>query len=437
MLGRQCQEALSRPRQGQREGLHNACGMMFSTRLLHAARLAGSLGCWSDGCSSGMLRMKRSGSVRRLGHLGRLQRLPDPSCELNSTSGRSYLNAPPLTPLVVRFGLVGDMVLHTPLLHLLRRRYGLPCRLLTSGHWSSELFAGSADVSEIWELRARHRPLLLSPERWRVIGALRSHGGPVYVTEEGTRYAGKIRRLLALAAIEPARCVFLSEQPQQDEHWVDRLLRFGALTPPALHAEGYPSPAADASNAPHLEVHPADREDRDAWLHRRGLSGHELILLQPGNKRAIRHARRSQDDPKAWPINRWSALVQAIHASMPMARILLCGSPSEAGLLRDMRTAAGVDGVEVAADDLPLRRLLAIMEVAHSMVAVDTGPAHMAAAIDCPLVVLYGTGSPREWGRRSPSGSPVIELGGPPEHQSAAEIPLDQVVDAWLRMAHR
>ena len=46
------------------------------------------------------------------------------------------------------------------------------------------------------------------------------------------------------------------------------------------------------------------------------------------------------------------------------------------------------------ADDLPLRRLLALLSMAHSCISVDTGPAHAAAALDCPLVVLFGKASP-------------------------------------------
>jgi hypothetical protein len=36
--------------------------------------------------------------------------------------------------------------------------------------------------------------------------------------------------------------------------------------------------------------------------------------------------------------------------------------------------------VHNVADDLPLRRLLALLSMAHSGISVDTGPAHAAAA---------------------------------------------------------
>ena len=72
--------------------------------------------------------------------------------------------ARPQVPLVIRFGRLGDMLLQEPLLHLLRRRYGMPCRVLTRGTWTGELYRGHPDVGEIWQLRWRHRPILLSPE---------------------------------------------------------------------------------------------------------------------------------------------------------------------------------------------------------------------------------------------------------------------------------
>ena len=61
-----------------------------------------------------------------------------------------------------------------------------------------------------------------------------------------------------------------------------------------------------------------------------------------------------------------------------------------------------------------LRELFALAEAASSMISVDTGPAHAAAALSLPLVVLYGAEMPSQWLPRSPFGTPVVGLGGPP-----------------------
>ncbi len=334
-------------------------------------------------------------------------------------------------PIVIRFGRLGDMVLQTTLMHLLHARYGQPCRLITSGPWTGELLRGCADVAEIWELRRRHAPLLLSPERWRLALALRRCSGPIYISEDAPRQLTKIRTILRIARVAPTRCVFLADDNSPSVHWVDRLLAFGATTPPAFAEEYCPARPEDCWTAPRLTLNSDDRHDRDAWLGHRGISQCPIVLLQPGNKRGMKWGRARKIDSKAWPVEAWAKLLRVMHSDLPGARFLLCGSSNEESLLQCIRQTADLAGIEVVTRELPLRRLLALMEIAHSMISVDTGPSHMAAAIGCPLVVLYGAEPPAVWGRRSPFGKPVIELGGPPESRMASNIALDRVVIAW------
>src|ERR1019366_1245122 len=52
---------------------------------------------------------------------------------LSATASAAAAAAPGLHPIVIRFGRLGDMVLLSPLLNLLRRRYRMPCWLIGSG----------------------------------------------------------------------------------------------------------------------------------------------------------------------------------------------------------------------------------------------------------------------------------------------------------------
>jgi heptosyltransferase-2/heptosyltransferase-3 len=114
---------------------------------------------------------------------------------------------------------------------------------------------------------------------------------------------------------------------------------------------------------------------------------------------------------------------------MPDALIMLRGSNEEVAMLRRLRDETGLDSVVVAGTGL--RRLFALCEVSHSMISVDTGPAHAAAALGLPLVVMYGAGPQRFWLPRSISGSPVLGVGGPPESTRVDQISVDAVFNAW------
>jgi heptosyltransferase-2/heptosyltransferase-3 len=176
-----------------------------------------------------------------------------------------------------------------------------------------------------------------------------------------------------------------------------------------------------------------------AWLRANGWYGCDLVLIQAGNFRSMstHHAtaaRRAADD-KAWPAERWKKLFALIHAHSPGALIVLCGASSEAPMLRSLRDGVALDCVVVA--DPPLRQLFALCESAHSMISVDTGPAHAAAALGVPLVVLYGAESPAYWLPRGPAGTAVVGLGGPPHSTRVDQLEAEEVFAAWRSLPAR
>ena len=348
--------------------------------------------------------------------------------------------APALEPTVFFFCRLGDMVMLTALLKMLHRRYRRPCQVIGTGSWTASVYQGSADVSRVWSF-GRHIPFPLSPAWPGLARALRATDpGPIYVCERHYRQLPRIRRMLALSGVNAARCVFISDDPERlDRHFIDQLLSLGERTPPALQATDYPLPPAHPVWTPQLQVSDSERAERDAWLAQRGWSGRQIILVQPGNHRSMsrRRARwrRLNADDKAWPMERWVALLKLMHARMPQALIVLRGAQLEVPMLRQIQAAVGSEGVEVAG--LDLRRSFALCESAHSMVSVDTGPAHAAAALGVPLVVLFGAHLTNYWSPRSSSTSPVLALGGPPVSTRVDQIDVQTVFDAWCTLLER
>jgi heptosyltransferase-2/heptosyltransferase-3 len=353
--------------------------------------------------------------------------------------------SPRLTPTVFFFARLGDMVMVTRLLNLLHRRYGGPCQVIGTGSWTPSTYAGNPDVAGVAAFH-RHLPFLLDAAWWPVRRELRASApGPIYVCEKHYRQLPRIYRMLRFSGVDPRRCVFLTDRPIRrpippTEHLVDRMVALGLRTPGNLQAADYPAPALDAIDGPRLYVLESERAERDAWLRAQGFLGRELILIQPGNHRTMgpRRARwrRLNTDDKWWPIERWAELLQRIQRERPDAVLLLRGSREEVPMLDEVRAATHVTNIKnVATAGTTLRQLYALCEAASSMVSVDSGPGHAAAALSLPLVVLYGAEPPLYWLPRSPSGSPVVAAGGAPVSLRADQVSVDTVFNAWRTIA--
>jgi hypothetical protein len=330
------------------------------------------------------------------------------------------------------------MIMLSALLEILHRRFAQPCRIIGAGAWTAQIYRGHPDVLEVRCL-GRHRVFFLDPEWWRALRALRAdRGAPVYVCEDFPDKLPRILRLLRWSGTPRSHCVFMTDMlaarrgGQAPEHWVDRLVALGRCTPPALREVDFPWPEPAPRCAPRLTVAPEARAECEAWLAARGWRGRPLVLVQPGNQRTMKSGARPRvatDDHKAWPLERWAALLRHVHTRMPDAVILLVGAPQEERFLEWIRAATQLPAVNTAV--LSLTRLFALCTLSHSMISVDTGPAHAAAAVGLPLVVLFGAYPARVWQPRSAVGSAVVGVGGPPVSSRLEEVPEQSVYAAW------
>ncbi len=80
--------------------------------------------------------------------------------------------------------------------------------------------------------------------------------------------------------------------------------------------------------------------------------------------------------------------------------IFLIGSKSEAGQLEEIASLAGLPKNNVLAGALTLPELAAFLKKAACLVTVDTGPLHIAQAVGCRTVAVFGPTDPVVWGPR-------------------------------------
>jgi heptosyltransferase I len=146
-----------------------------------------------------------------------------------------------------------------------------------------------------------------------------------------------------------------------------------------------------------LPATPAVEARMEEWLATAGLKPHRrLVVLNPGAGRA----------DKRWPVEHFATLARGV-AHEAEGHVLVTWGPGEEGSARAIVEAAPGAVLAPATD---LDALLALLRRASVVVAADTGPLHMAAALGTPCVGLYG---PTTAARNGPYGAGHRTLASP------------------------
>ena len=135
---------------------------------------------------------------------------------------------------------------------------------------------------------------------------------------------------------------------------------------------------------------------------------------------------------KRWPAERYGQVARAL--AVQGVRSILNYGPGEEELVRDAEAAS--DGAAVAMK-CSITELIAITRRARLFIGGDTGPMHMAAALQVPVVAIFG---PTDPARNGPFGTGSIVLRNPTSptthsrrkqpDEGMLEIKVDDVVAA-------
>ena len=338
-------------------------------------------------------------------------------------------------PLAVRCGAFGDMVLLTALIRVLHAEFRAPVDIVTSGPWSEPLLRGQPGVGEIYSMRSRKSPYWLSADQQRTVRKLRARGiGPTWFCD-GNDAA---KPILVRAGIPGEFIVAAKDHDlMPGEHATEQWRRLAQIMPSACAV-----PRRDiAAVAPgcYLQVMQAQRSDLAQWLRLRGIEDKPLIAIQIGNKRTMRRGfKRLAVNSKYWPNERWAQVLKFLRERHPRHAIVLLGTGPEYQLNRELARLANIPGLQNSADDLPIPRLVALLARAQGLITIDSGPAHAAAAVGCPQVVLFGKALPslyRPWGV---AGADVQVLCGQIDGEpNMLGITATEVMAAWSKLELR
>ncbi|HEY0393955.1 MAG TPA: glycosyltransferase family 9 protein [Candidatus Elarobacter sp.] len=276
--------------------------------------------------------------------------------------------------LVAAGGGIGDTLLAGVVARALRSRYAAVDAVVLPAH---------ADL-------ARHMPVL---DRVVALGeALPARYGAAVVTWATLRTAllpwlaripvraGQARRLYS--ALFTERVVVRSELGDRTSHWTEILLDYA-------RALGCDAPGA----APELALRDDERAAAGALLRVHDVAS-EFYLLHPTRGLSAQRSR--------WPVDGFVALARRLVARDGV-RVLVTGSAGDAPIAHAIAEAAG-SAVTSVAGATSIGVFGALAARARAVVAIDSGPMHVAAAAGAPTVGIFALQSdePDRWAPKGP-----------------------------------
>jgi ADP-heptose:LPS heptosyltransferase len=282
--------------------------------------------------------------------------------------------------LLVRAGALGDTLMATPVLPALAERHpGAAIDVLASVA-AAPLLERNPHVARVIPLRRRNVPFVASPAKWRLVRALRAASYDLaIVLEHAPRYLDLARRA------RPARLAGFHETP------FDPALHSSANN---LRAAGFDD-WASRSLVPELYLDEADEHEVPEVPE-------VLVGLHAGYGPAGR--KRNQDTRlRGWQLENFVAVGRDLAARG--LTVVLTGSTADREAVRRIARGLPANSCVDVAGRLGVRGLAALIRRMRVLVSVDSGPAHIAAAVGTPLVVLWGPGileQTRPIGRAAP-----------------------------------
>lgn len=298
----------------------------------------------------------------------------------NSNDAATLLPALPQSAeiLIIRLRSLGDLVLETPAIAALHSwRPDLRINVLVEPRFAPVL-EGNPAIAELSFSRGLGETALdLLRRKFPIV--FNQHGGPRSAMLTGASgsplrvgWAGYQYSFLYNVAVPDARGFYGAPAVHTVEHRISQFYFAGLPCGPIPRAQVFPKPDAIASAARKLAE--------------KGIAaGTPYAVLQPG----------ARLPGMRWPVAKFAEIARWLREKHGISSVVNLGA-RDGEIAAEVRSKIG-NCAAVLDSQLDIRELIALIAASRIFVGNDSGPAHLAAALQRPSVVIFGVTDPVQW----------------------------------------
>jgi len=286
-----------------------------------------------------------------------------------------------LRTLVISPNWIGDAVMAQPLLRRLKALQPERPIDVLAPTWVAPVWRAMAEVDSVIESPFKHGSLQWK-DRKAFANMLKARGyADSYVLPNTLKFA-----LIPWLAGIPKRVGYKGEM----RYGLVNVMHHDDKTAPRPMAQFYQALA----DAPVRHLARPERLPEPVMTVKAGEVDAALARLQLPAGRYVAFAPGAEFGPaKRWPSSYFAELAQTILANCPDAQILLLGSPKDRAVCDEIM--AVVPQAHNLAGSTSLSEAIALISHCAAVVTNDSGLMHIAAALQRPVVAIYGPTDPR------------------------------------------
>ncbi len=146
----------------------------------------------------------------------------------------------------------------------------------------------------------------------------------------------------------------------------------------------------------------------------------------------------SHGTARHWGVERFRELADKIQKENPALFIVVIGNKTHRGVIEKAFDGQGYQVINLAGETT-IREMMGIVKLSKCVIAIDSGPMHIAAALQVPLVAIFGSSSnvemrPYRWGsvvKHVVGCSPCYQKHCPIDHRCMKGVSVDMVYQAF------